>query len=60
MLMWSGDAWQQAPDDRKQHDPQWWVPLCFNATGDIQSLHGTEKWQLSSSGHGSAVAVAGK
>ena len=27
MLLWSGDAWQQAPDDRKQHDPQWWVPL---------------------------------
>ena len=55
MLMWSGDAWQQAPDDRKQHDPQWWVPLCFNSTGGIQSLHGKEKWQMSSSGRSSAV-----
>ena len=46
VLLWSGDAWQQAPDDRKQHDPQWWVPLCFNSTGDIQPLRGTERWQL--------------
>ena len=41
---------QQAPDDRKQHDPQWWVPLCFNSTGDIQPLRGTERWQLASHG----------
>ena len=57
MLMWSGDAWQQAPDDRKQHDPQWWVPLCFNATGGIQSLQGKETWQLSSSGRGIMATV---
>jgi hypothetical protein len=24
VILWSGDAWQQAPDDRKQHDPQVW------------------------------------
>ena len=47
MLLWSGDAWQQAPDNRKQHDPQWWVPLCFNASGDIQALKALTKWQYS-------------
>ena len=24
-LMWSGERWQQAPDGRKEHDPQAWV-----------------------------------
>jgi hypothetical protein len=45
-VLWSGDGWQQAPDDRKEHDPQWWVPLCFNATGGIQSLRGLTEWEL--------------
>eukprot|EP00037_Helgoeca_nana_P020891 m.208992 g.208992 ORF g.208992 m.208992 type:complete len:568 (+) comp25436_c0_seq1:84-1787(+) len=45
-VMWSGDAWQQAPDDRKQHDPQWWVPLCFNVDGTIGNLTGTTQWRL--------------
>ena len=45
-MMWSGDAWQHAPDGRKEHDPQWWVPLCFDAQGNIQNLTMTERWDL--------------
>ena len=45
-VLWSGDGWQQAPDDRKEHDPQWWVPLCFNATGHIQNLRALLQWRL--------------
>ena len=39
-------AWQQAPDDRKQHDPQWWVPLCFDKGGEIQNLTAVKQWRL--------------
>ena len=46
VILWSGDAWQQAPDDRKQHDPQWWVPLCFDKSGDIQNLTALKQWHL--------------
>ena len=46
VMLWSGDAWQQAPDDRKQHDPQWWVPLCFDAAGGIQNLTAMKQWRL--------------
>ena len=35
-----------APDDRKQHDPQWWVPLCFNKSGAIQDLAALKQWHL--------------
>ena len=35
-----------APDDRKQHDPQWWVPLCFDKTGEIQNLAALKQWHL--------------
>jgi hypothetical protein len=45
-ILWSGDAWQQAPDDRKQHDPQWWVPLCFDKGGEIQNLTAMKQWHL--------------
>jgi hypothetical protein len=45
-LMWSGDGWQQAPDNRKEHDPQWWVPLCFDAAGNIQNLTAHLQWEL--------------
>ena len=44
MVMWSGDAWQQAPDNRKEHDPQWWVPLCLDAHGALGMLAATEAW----------------
>ena len=45
VMMWSGDAWQQAPDGRKEHDPQWWVPLCFGP-GGIQNLSAVRRWDV--------------
>jgi hypothetical protein len=45
-VVWSGDGWQQAPDNRKEHDPQWWVPLCFDAAGNIQNLTAHLQWEL--------------
>jgi hypothetical protein len=38
LVMWIGDGWQQAPDARKEHDPQWWAVLRFDAGGTIQNL----------------------
>jgi hypothetical protein len=46
MMMWSGDSWQHAPDGRKEHDPQVWVPLCFDAHGNIQNLTLNKRWSL--------------
>eukprot|EP00035_Acanthoeca_spectabilis_P015336 m.305806 g.305806 ORF g.305806 m.305806 type:complete len:593 (-) comp16342_c1_seq1:1424-3202(-) len=45
-VMWSGDGWQQAPDDLKEHDPQWWVPLCFDDKGGIGNLSGVLRWDV--------------
>ena len=50
-VMWSGDAWQQAPDDRKEHDPQWWVPLCFDKDGNLGNLSATVEWHLALKSH---------
>lgn len=33
VLLWTGDRWMQAPDGLKGHDPQFWVPLTFEAAG---------------------------
>ena len=38
IILWSGDGWQQAPDQRKEHDPYWMVPLCFDNAGRILTL----------------------
>ena len=46
VFMWSGDAWQQAPDGRKEHDPQWWVPLCVDRTGGIRNLSAVARWNV--------------
>ena len=46
MMMWSGDAWQHAPDGQKQHDPQVWVPLCFDAQGNILNLTMLTRWNV--------------
>ena len=45
--MWSGDHWQHAPDGQKQHDPQQWVPLCFDRSGNVQNLSTTDRWSVS-------------
>ena len=43
-VMWYGDAWQQAPDGSKAHDPQWWIPLSFDAAGAIAPMTRVLNW----------------
>ena len=43
-LMWSGERWQQAPDGRKEHDPQAWVPIAFGAGGLMEPLSFVQTW----------------
>jgi hypothetical protein len=45
--MWVGDGWQQAPDRRKEHDPQWWVPLAFDAQGRLLNITREMNWTAS-------------
>jgi hypothetical protein len=44
LIMWLGDAWQQAPDGRKDHDPQWWVPLNFDRNGAVGTMTRQANW----------------
>ena len=41
-----GDGWQQARDGRKEHDPQWWALLHFDAQGVIQNLSRPLNWTV--------------
>ena len=43
-LVWVGDGWQQAQDGRKDHDPQFWVPLRFDAEGKILNMTRVMNW----------------
>ena len=43
-LVWIGDGWQQAPDGRKDHDPQFWVPLRFDAAGTLLNMTRVMNW----------------
>lgn len=36
--IWTGDRWQQSWDGTKGHDPQTWVPLEFDAAGNVLPL----------------------
>ena len=45
-MIWSGDGWQQAADSQKAHDPQWWVPLCFDQHGNIGNLTALGSFEL--------------
>jgi hypothetical protein len=37
-FLWAGDRWEQSWDGTKGHDPQTWVPIVFDATGDVMPL----------------------
>jgi hypothetical protein len=45
--VWTGDRWQQAPDGIKGHEPQFWVPLVFNADGTIQDVNWVNNFTMS-------------
>jgi beta-xylosidase len=38
LYIYTGDRWQQAPDGLKGHDPQYWMPLTFDASGNVLPL----------------------
>lgn len=44
--VWTGDQWQQSPDGRLGHDPQVWLPLQFEANGDIAPLSWVDRFTL--------------
>jgi hypothetical protein len=44
--VWTGDRWQQAPDGIKGHEPQFWVPLNFQANGDIEPVKWVDEFTL--------------
>eukprot|EP00483_Globobulimina_turgida_P009342 UN09361 len=49
MYLWSGDRWQQAPDELHGHDPQIWQPLQFKSDGtinDLQNVSGIPSFQI--------------
>ena len=45
-FVWTGDAWQTAPDGRLGHDPQVWIPLDFDANGVILPLARVDNFTL--------------
>ncbi len=38
VYLWTGDRWMQSPDGLKGHEPQFWVPLTFDAQGRIERV----------------------
>ena len=46
VIMWAGDGWQQAPDGRKDHDPQWWVPLEWDGNGRLLNMTRRMSWRI--------------
>ena len=47
-LMWSGERWQQAPDGRKEHDPQAWVPIQFGVDRLMEPFSFVQAWSPAS------------
>lgn len=46
VMMWVGDRWQQSPDGLKGHDPQFAVPLEFNADGSIGKVEWVDEFVI--------------
>lgn len=44
VIMWQGDGWQQAFDGRKEHDPQFWIPLHFDEDGTLLNMTRQLNW----------------
>jgi hypothetical protein len=45
-LIWTGNRWGQAPDGIKGHEPQAWLPLEFDAAGNVQELKWLDAWSF--------------
>lgn len=46
VMLWVGDRWQQSPDGLKGHDPQFVVPLTFNADGTIAKVQWVDSFTI--------------
>lgn len=44
--IWTGDKWQQAPDQDYDEQPQTWLPLNFNDQGDPLPLEYVDRFTL--------------
>eukprot|EP00051_Salpingoeca_urceolata_P032757 m.17217 g.17217 ORF g.17217 m.17217 type:complete len:416 (+) comp5416_c0_seq2:753-2000(+) len=44
--VWTGDRWQQAPDQIKGHEGQFWAPLKFDSVGKIQPVKWIDQFDL--------------
>lgn len=44
--VWTGDKWQQSPDLKFDEQPQTWLPLHFDAAGNIMQLKYVDRFEL--------------
>jgi hypothetical protein len=44
--IWTGDKWQQSPDQDYDEQPQTWLPLNFNDQGDPLPLEYVDRFTL--------------
>lgn len=51
--------WQQSPDGLKGHDPQFWAPLSFDASGNVLPLHWVDNFTMVVNVSASSFAVPG-
>lgn len=45
-FVWTGDKWQQSPDKMFDQQPQTWLPLTFDAEGNVQPLAYVDSFTL--------------
>ena len=44
--IWTGDKWQQSPNNRFDEQPQTWLPLSFDTAGNIMPLKYVDRFEL--------------
>ena len=44
--VWTGDKWQQSPNQKYDEQPQTWLPLAFDSDGDILPLKAVDRFEL--------------
>lgn len=59
LYLYTGDRWQQSPDGLKGHDPQFWAPLSFDASGNVLPLHWVDNFTMTVNVSGTTTAPVG-
>ena len=44
--IWTGDKWQQSPNNKFDEQPQTWLPLSFDGAGNIMPLRSVDRFEL--------------